>query len=95
MGTTTGKDVDAQFFQDRSATGFVKGRSDFPNVRVPGAANPQEAGVIVAGKPWKHQKREKKEKLRRKYAHLDQHWFGKEASQGEWEREYARTNEFQ
>nr|XP_029720933.1 large subunit GTPase 1 homolog [Aedes albopictus] len=74
MGTTTGKDVDAQFFQDRSATGFVKGRSDFPNVRLPpGTANPQEAGVIIAGKPWKHQKREKREKLRRKYAHLDQH----------------------
>lgn len=77
MGTTTGRDVDAQFFNDRSATGFVKGRSDFPNVRLatgaPGAANPQEAGVIIAGKPWKHQKREKREKLRRKYAHLDQH----------------------
>ncbi|XP_065082239.1 large subunit GTPase 1 homolog [Ochlerotatus camptorhynchus] len=77
MGTTTGKDVDAQFFEVRSATGFVKGRSDFPNVRLPmgapGAANPQEAGVTIAGKPWKHQKREKKEKLRRKYVHLDQH----------------------
>ncbi|XP_062561848.1 large subunit GTPase 1 homolog [Armigeres subalbatus] len=74
MGTTTGLDVDNQFFHQRSATGFIKGRSDFPNVRVPGAAKPQqEAGVIVAGKPWKHQKREKREKLRRKYAHLDQH----------------------
>lgn len=74
--TTTGKDIDAQFFQERSHTGHIQGRSDFPNVRpigVPGAANPQQPGVLIAGKPWKHQKREKREKLRRKYAHLDQH----------------------
>ncbi|XP_058831814.1 large subunit GTPase 1 homolog [Topomyia yanbarensis] len=74
--TTTGKDIDEQFFQERSYTGFVKGRNDFPNVRpmgVAGAASSQEAGVLIAGKPWKHQKREKREKLRRKYAHLDQH----------------------
>lgn len=79
MGTTTGKDIDSQFFQDRAQTGFVKGRSDFPNIRpsavgVSATADQQmPAGVMIAGKPWKHQKREKKEKLRRKYAHLDQH----------------------
>uniref|UniRef100_A0A1Q3F2M3 Large subunit GTPase 1 homolog n=1 Tax=Culex tarsalis TaxID=7177 RepID=A0A1Q3F2M3_CULTA len=78
MGTTTGKDIDSQFFQDRSQTGFVKGRSDFPNIRpsavgVAAADQQMPAGVMIAGKPWKHQKREKKEKLRRKYAHLDQH----------------------
>ncbi|XP_055625159.1 large subunit GTPase 1 homolog [Toxorhynchites rutilus septentrionalis] len=73
MGTTTGKEIDEQFFQQRSHTGFIKGRSDFPHVRPMGAPNPQEAGVMIAGKPWKGQKREKREKLRRKYAHLDQH----------------------
>ncbi|EDS31037.1 conserved hypothetical protein [Culex quinquefasciatus] len=81
MGTTTGKDIDSQFFQDRAQTGFVKGRSDFPNIRpsaVGVSAEQQQqqqmpGGVMIAGKPWKHQKREKKEKLRRKYAHLDQH----------------------
>ncbi|XP_058457016.1 large subunit GTPase 1 homolog [Malaya genurostris] len=73
MGTTTtGKDIDDQFFQARSYTGFVKGRNDFPNVR-PMGVNSQDAGVLIAGKPWKHQKREKREKLRRKYAYLDQH----------------------
>lgn len=79
MGTTTGKDIDSQFFQDRAQTGFVKGRSDFPNIRPSAvgvsatADQKMPAGVMIAGKPWKHQKREKKEKLRRKYAHLDQH----------------------
>lgn len=81
MGTTTGKDIDSQFFQDRAQTGFVKGRSDFPNIRpsAVGVSVEQQqqqqmpGGVMIAGKPWKHQKREKKEKLRRKYAHLDQH----------------------
>lgn len=76
MGTTTSKDIDEQFFQERSSTGFVKGRNDFPNVRpvgVSGQLSTPDSGVIIAGKPWKHQKREKKEKLRRKYAHLDQH----------------------
>uniref|UniRef100_A0A182JPA6 Large subunit GTPase 1 homolog n=1 Tax=Anopheles christyi TaxID=43041 RepID=A0A182JPA6_9DIPT len=71
-------DVDEQFFKERASHGQVKGRSDFPNVRPIGpqgsaATLSTTDGVIVAGKPWKHQKREKREKLRRKYAHLDQH----------------------
>ncbi|XP_055597013.1 large subunit GTPase 1 homolog [Uranotaenia lowii] len=81
MGTTTSNDIDSQFFKERAFTGFVKGRNDFPNVRpLPGSADQSGSdpaapgtGVIIAGKPWKHQKREKREKLRRKYAHLDQH----------------------
>uniref|UniRef100_A0A182SFS3 Large subunit GTPase 1 homolog n=1 Tax=Anopheles maculatus TaxID=74869 RepID=A0A182SFS3_9DIPT len=71
-------DVDDQFFKERAMHGFVRGRSDFPNVRPMGPQGAAETltttdGVIVAGKPWKHQKREKREKLRRKYVHLDQH----------------------
>ncbi|XP_052888330.1 large subunit GTPase 1 homolog [Anopheles moucheti] len=71
-------DVDDQFFKERASHGLIKGRSDFPNVRPIGPQGTAETlsstdGVIVAGKPWKHQKREKREKLRRKYAHLDQH----------------------
>ncbi|XP_041785121.1 large subunit GTPase 1 homolog [Anopheles merus] len=71
-------DVDEQFFKERASHGLVKGRSDFPNVRPIGPSGSAATlsttdGVIVAGKPWKHQKREKREKLRRKYAHLDQH----------------------
>ncbi|XP_053658580.1 large subunit GTPase 1 homolog [Anopheles marshallii] len=71
-------DVDEQFFKERASHGLIKGRSDFPNVRPIGPQGSAETltstdGVIVAGKPWKHQKREKREKLRRKYAHLDQH----------------------
>ncbi|XP_050080366.1 large subunit GTPase 1 homolog [Anopheles maculipalpis] len=71
-------DVDDQFFKERAMHGFVRGRSDFPNVRPMGPQGTAETltttdGVLVAGKPWKHQKREKREKLRRKYVHLDQH----------------------
>uniref|UniRef100_A0A182QVH5 Large subunit GTPase 1 homolog n=1 Tax=Anopheles farauti TaxID=69004 RepID=A0A182QVH5_9DIPT len=71
-------DVDEQFFKERSSHGLIKGRSDFPNVRPVGPQATAQTlttteGVLVAGKPWKHQKREKREKLRRKYAHLDQH----------------------
>uniref|UniRef100_A0A182WF66 Large subunit GTPase 1 homolog n=1 Tax=Anopheles minimus TaxID=112268 RepID=A0A182WF66_9DIPT len=71
-------DVDDQFFKERASHGLIRGRSDFPNVRPIGPQGTAETltttdGVIVAGKPWKHQKREKREKLRRKYAHLDQH----------------------
>ncbi|XP_035901438.1 large subunit GTPase 1 homolog [Anopheles stephensi] len=73
-------DVDDQFFKERAMHGFVQGRSDFPNVRPMGPPQQGTAetltttdGVILAGRPWKHQKREKREKLRRKYVHLDQH----------------------
>uniref|UniRef100_A0AAG5DL47 Large subunit GTPase 1 homolog n=1 Tax=Anopheles atroparvus TaxID=41427 RepID=A0AAG5DL47_ANOAO len=74
----TGTDIDEQFFKERTHGGLVKGRSDFPNVRPMGPQGSGESvapadGVIIAGKPWKHQKREKREKLRRKYAYLDQH----------------------
>ncbi|XP_049290056.1 large subunit GTPase 1 homolog [Anopheles funestus] len=71
-------DIDEQFFKDRASHGLIRGRSDFPNVRPIGPQGSVETltttdGVLFAGKPWKHQKREKREKLRRKYVHLDQH----------------------
>lgn len=74
----TGTDIDEQFFKERTHGGQVKGRSDFPNVRpigaqISGGPGASADGVIIAGKPWKHQKREKRDKLRRKYAYLDQH----------------------
>lgn len=31
------------------------------------------ASALYAEKPWRHQKKEKKEKLRKKFLHLDQH----------------------
>ncbi|XP_050092608.1 large subunit GTPase 1 homolog [Anopheles aquasalis] len=73
----TSTDIDEQFFKERAHTALVRGRSDFPHLRPLGPSTgakltPAEAAA-VAGKPWKHQKREKREKLRRKYVHLDQH----------------------
>jgi large subunit GTPase 1 len=54
----------------------VKGRNNFLNFRkgavaISSAQSTSSDGSI--NKPWKGQKREKREKLRRKYAHLDQH----------------------
>ncbi|XP_052861554.1 large subunit GTPase 1 homolog [Anopheles cruzii] len=72
----TSTDVDEMFFKERAQTGLIKGRSNFPHIRPLGPQSVEEltpAQAAAAGKPWKHQKREKREKLRRKYVHLDQH----------------------
>jgi large subunit GTPase 1 len=58
------------------STAFIKGRSNFPNVRLALGAATSTSSLTSENpleKPWKHQKREKKEKLRIKYAYLDQH----------------------
>lgn len=69
---TTSKQLDETFFQTTSNTAYVKGRNNFMNFKgSQGISN--NTGKAVEGKPWKGQKREKREKLRIKYAHLDQH----------------------
>lgn len=68
----TSKDLDDIFFETGNPTAHVKGRN-LMNFK------PTSKGAQAVGsngsieKPWKGQKREKREKLRRKYAHLDQH----------------------
>lgn len=74
---TSSSQLDKGFFIDKSNTAYVKGRMEFPHIR-PGsslAGSTQSlVGVENAEKPWRvRQKKEKKEKLRRKFVHLDQH----------------------
>ncbi|BFG00229.1 large subunit GTPase 1 homolog [Drosophila madeirensis] len=69
---STSKELDQQFFDDKPSHAHVKGRTNFPNVRL---AND---GSLVAdagptAKPWRHVKKERREKLRKKFSHLDEH----------------------
>ncbi|XP_036339361.1 large subunit GTPase 1 homolog [Rhagoletis pomonella] len=68
---SSSKEIDKQFFDANNSNAYVKGRSDFPHVRV---AND---GTVVSGpateKPWRSVKKERREKLRKKFSHLDQH----------------------
>ena len=63
--------MDNQFFVQQTGTAHVKGRTNFPYIRV------QADGSIVQSepteKPWRNVKKERREKLRKKFNHLDQH----------------------
>lgn len=69
---TSSTDIDELFFKSTSSAAHVKGRNlgSYGQTVMNGSS---ASGINVTGKPWKGQKREKREKLRRKYAHLDQH----------------------
>lgn len=87
--TTKGSvnELDSQFFKEYSHAPKIKGRSNFPHIRHPGSSNGTSTAsgsigdsnmsintLIHGEKPWRaNQKREKREKLRRKFSHLDQH----------------------
>lgn len=67
----TSQEIDSAFFNTRNSAAHVQGRN---------LANYKQGAQMVGSttslnpeKPWKGQKREKREKLRRKYVHLDQH----------------------
>jgi large subunit GTPase 1 len=67
-GKTSGE-IDAAFFNSGNSVAHVQGRN---------LGNYKQGAVMIGAaknpeKPWKGQKREKREKLRRKYVHLDQH----------------------
>ncbi|KAH8289659.1 hypothetical protein KR054_008632 [Drosophila jambulina] len=69
---SSSKELDQQFFDNKPNHAHVKGRSNFPHVRL---AND---GTLVtsndpAAKPWRHVKKERREKLRKKFSHLDEH----------------------
>lgn len=67
-GKTSGE-IDAAFFKTNNSSAHVQGRN----------LGNYKGGAVMVGasknpdKPWKGQKREKREKLRIKYVHLDQH----------------------
>lgn len=70
MGKSS-KDIDAAFFNINSSAAHVKGRN-LGNYKQ-GAQMIGSTSTLNSDKPWKGQKREKREKLRKKYVHLDQH----------------------
>lgn len=77
----TSKDIDDIFFQSAVPSAHVQGRNPMNFKPLPKGAQPVISGSMSSlptstdssSKPWRGQKREKREKLRRKYAHLDQH----------------------
>ncbi|XP_016998666.2 large subunit GTPase 1 homolog [Drosophila takahashii] len=66
------KELDNQFFSDKPTHAHVKGRTNFPNVRLANDGS-LVAGNDPAAKPWRHVKKERREKLRKKFSHLDEH----------------------
>lgn len=82
----TTKDIDNNFFEETHRIAYIKGKTNLAHIR--GLAKESETAstsssingsvqslnnVHMAEKPWRHQKKEKREKLRKKFAHLDQH----------------------
>lgn len=78
--TKASTELDTEFFKTNSRGVHSKGMANMPHVRPPGAAGGSGVEDISTGihgvhmsNPWKKNKREKKEKLRKKFQHLDQH----------------------
>lgn len=82
----TTQDIDNKFFEDIPSVAYIKGKTNLAHIR--GLAKDGESAsssgsvsgsvhslntVHMAEKPWRHQKKEKREKLRKKFAHLDEH----------------------
>ncbi|KAH8273434.1 hypothetical protein KR018_000601 [Drosophila ironensis] len=66
------KVLDQQFFDDKPTHAHVKGRTNFPHVRLANDGN-LVAAPDPAAKPWRQVKKERREKLRKKFSHLDEH----------------------
>lgn len=66
------KALDQQFFDDKPNHAHVKGRTNFPHVRLSNDGSLVAAADPMA-KPWRHVKKERREKLRKKFSHLDEH----------------------
>lgn len=81
--TKTTSDVDRTFFVDTKRVAYIKGKTNLTHIRGLDSENPSTSATDgsmqslntahMMEKPWRHQKKEKREKLRRKFAHLDQH----------------------
>ncbi|XP_017116122.1 large subunit GTPase 1 homolog [Drosophila elegans] len=69
---STSKELDKQFFDNKPTHAHVKGRTNFPNVRLANDGS-LVTGADPAAKPWRHVKKDRREKLRKKFSHLDEH----------------------
>lgn len=83
----TTKDIDNTFFDEIPRIAYIKGRTNLTHIRglakeneTASTGGPSADGSVqslntihMAEKPWRHQKKEKREKLRKKFVHLDQH----------------------
>ncbi|XP_055705805.1 large subunit GTPase 1 homolog [Phlebotomus papatasi] len=71
----TEEEFDAIYFSNSSAEAYAKGRKTMPHIRPLSASSSTQSldSVHMAGKSWKGGKKEKRVKLRKQYAHLDQH----------------------
>lgn len=79
----TSKDIDGNFFEKTQRVAYIKGKTNLTHIR--GLAGGSDVASTTSGsaqslnsihmaeKPWRHQKKEKREKLRKKFSHLDQH----------------------
>ncbi|XP_019864907.1 large subunit GTPase 1 homolog isoform X2 [Aethina tumida] len=72
---TTSEDLDKVFFKTKNTGVHIKGKVVIPSVNNSGSQDGSTDSIVE--KPWKkinkHGNKNKKEKLRRVYAHLDQH----------------------
>lgn len=82
----TTKDIDTNFFEETHHIAYIKGKTNLAHIRGLSKENETASSsssvsgsvqsinsVHMAEKPWRNQKKEKREKLRKKFAHLDQH----------------------
>lgn len=77
--------MDRTFFVQTKRVAYIKGKTNLTHIRGLDRENPSTSAASADGsmqslntahmmeKPWRHQKKEKREKLRVKFAHLDQH----------------------
>lgn len=63
--------MDSKFFANQASTAHVKGRANFPHIRLANDGSLVETDP--SAKPWRNVKKERREKLRKKFNHLDQH----------------------
>lgn len=74
INKSTSKELDQQFFTDKPSVAHVKGRTNFPHVRLANDGTLVASGENgPAAKPWRNVKKERREKLRKKFSHLDEH----------------------
>ncbi|XP_005190014.1 large subunit GTPase 1 homolog [Musca domestica] len=68
---TSSTELDSKFFSGQSSAAHVKGRTNFPHIRLANDGSLVETDP--SAKPWRSVKKERREKLRKKFGHLDQH----------------------